>query len=78
MAVTVRKRKARRRSNPLGRGRYVDYLNIPLLQNFINEEGKILPRRLTGVTAVQQRRIAKAIKYARHLALLPFLGYDLK
>ncbi|MCS7176948.1 MAG: 30S ribosomal protein S18 [Candidatus Kapabacteria bacterium] len=78
MAVTVRKRKARRRPNPLGRSRYVDYLNIALLQNFINEEGKILPRRLTGVTAVQQRRIAKAIKYARHLALLPFVGYDLK
>lgn len=78
MAVTLRKRKARKRPNPLGESRYVDYLNIQLLQNFINEEGKILPRRITGVTAVQQRRIAKAIKYARHLALLPFVGYDLK
>jgi small subunit ribosomal protein S18 len=78
MAVTVRKRRGRRRPNPLGESRFVDYLNLPLLQNFINEEGKILPRRLTGVSAVQQRRIAKAIKYARHLALLPFVGYDLK
>ncbi len=78
MAVTVRKHKGRKRPNPLGENRYVDYLNIPLLQHFINEEGKILPRRITGVTAVQQRRIAKAIKYARLLALLPFVGYDLK
>lgn len=78
MAVTVRKHRARKRPNPLGKSRYVDYLNLPLLQHFINEEGKILPRRLTGVSAVQQRRIAKAIKYARHLALLPFVGYDFK
>ncbi|MDT7924838.1 MAG: 30S ribosomal protein S18 [Chlorobiota bacterium] len=78
MAVTVRKRKRRKRPNPLGDSRWVDYLNVPLLQQFINESGKILPRRLTGVTAVQQRRIAKAIKYARHLALLPFVAYDLK
>ncbi len=78
MAVTVRKRRIRHRPNPLGTSRFVDYLNLSLLQNFINEEGKILPRRLTGVSAVQQRRIAKAIKYARHLALLPFVGYDLK
>ncbi len=78
MAVTIRKQRGRKRPNPLGKSRYVDYLNLPLLQHFINEEGKILPRRLTGVSAVQQRRIAKAIKYARHLALLPFVGYDLK
>ncbi|MCS6966417.1 MAG: 30S ribosomal protein S18 [Candidatus Kapabacteria bacterium] len=78
MAVTVRKRKGRKRPNLLGNSRYVDYLNLSLLQNFINEEGKILPRRITGVSAVQQRRIAKAIKYARHLALLPFVGHDFK
>lgn len=54
-----------------------DYLDYKFLEKFINDQGKVLPRRLTGVTAKQQRQIARAIKYARHLALLPFVGMDI-
>lgn len=51
----------------------VDYKEIPLLRRFINERGKMLPSRQTGNTAKQQRMIARAIRRARELALLPFV-----
>ncbi len=54
---------------------YIDYKDVKLLQSFIAENGKIMPRRLTGVTAQQQRKLAEAIKRARNLALLPFTKY---
>ena len=50
----------------------VDYRDPKLLRSFLSETGKILPRRITGNTAKQQREIATAIKRARHLALLPY------
>ncbi|MBO9309156.1 MAG: 30S ribosomal protein S18 [Chloroflexi bacterium] len=50
------------------------YKNVELLQRYLSEEGKIRPRRQTGLCARDQRRLAKAIKRARHLALLPFVG----
>ena len=52
----------------------IDYKDIDLLKLFITEQGKILPRRVTGITVQQQRRIAKAIKRARILSLLPFVA----
>ena len=52
----------------------VDYKDIDTLTKFITERGKILPRRITGVSAYFQRRLAKAIKRARHVALLPFVA----
>ena len=52
----------------------IDYKNIDLLKLFITEQGKILPRRATGVTAQQQKKITKAIKRARILSLIPFIG----
>jgi small subunit ribosomal protein S18 len=52
---------------------YVDYKDTEFLQQFINNQGKILPRRVTGVSARVQRQITQAIKRARHLALLPFV-----
>jgi len=52
----------------------IDYKNLELLTRFINEAGKIRPRRQTGTCARHQREVAKAIKNARHLALLPFAG----
>lgn len=51
----------------------VDFKDVDLLKRFISERGKILPRRATGATAKQQRKIAIAIKRARHMALLPFV-----
>jgi len=58
--------------------KYVDYKNPTFLVKFINMQGKILPRCITGTSLKYQRRIAKAVKRARHLAILPFLGDDLK
>ena len=54
----------------------IDYKDIDLLKRFITERGKILPRRQTGNTAKQQRTIARAIKRAREMALLPFVAID--
>jgi small subunit ribosomal protein S18 len=54
---------------------YIDYKDVKLLQSFIAENGKIMPRRLTGVTAWQQRKLSEAIKRARNLALLPYVKY---
>nr|YP_009313301.1 Ribosomal protein S18 [Dichotomaria marginata]SCW21555.1 Ribosomal protein S18 [Dichotomaria marginata] len=53
-----------------------DYKDIDLLRKFISEQGKILPRRSTGLTSKQQKKLTKAIKQARNLALLPFLNKD--
>lgn len=52
---------------------YVDYKDTEFLQQFINNQGKILPRRVTNVPARVQRQITRAVKRARHLALLPFV-----
>ena len=52
----------------------IDYKQVDLLRKFITEEGKIRPRRQTGTCAKHQREVAIAIKRARHLALLPFIG----
>lgn len=54
---------------------YIDYKDVKLLQAFIAENGKILPRRLTGVSAWQQRKLTEAIKRARNIALLPYTKY---
>jgi len=58
---------------PIGTNQKIDYKDIDLLKLFITEQGKILPRRATGVTVQQQRQIAKAIKRARILSLLPYV-----
>ena len=52
----------------------VDYKDVDLLKKFITERGKILPRRLTGLTARQQRDLTNAVKRARIVALLPFVN----
>jgi small subunit ribosomal protein S18 len=53
---------------------YIDYKNEKRLARFINEQGKIIPRRITGTCARHQRQLQIAIKRARHLALLPFVN----
>ena len=52
----------------------IDYKDTNTLTKFITERGKILPRRITGVSAYHQKRLAMAIKRARHMALLPFVA----
>ena len=58
----------------IGLNQQIDYKDIDLLKLFITEQGKILPRRATGITVQQQRKIAKAIKRARTVSLLPFVA----
>jgi len=58
--------------------KYIDYKDANFLLKLCNEQGKILPRRLTGTTLKNQRKVAQAIKKARHLALMPFVGDMLK
>ena len=53
--------------------KYIDYKDPEFLKKFLNEQGKILPRRLTGTSLKYQRRVAQAVKRARQLALLPFV-----
>ncbi len=53
---------------------YIDWKDIDYLKRFVPERGKIMPRRISGVSAKDQRRLARAIKRARAIALLPFVG----
>lgn len=55
---------------------HIDYKDINTLVQFITERGKIIPRRITGVSAFYQRQLAQAIKRARHMALLPFVATE--
>ena len=50
----------------------IDYKDVKLLQRFISERGKIVPRRITAVSSKKQRELSQAIKRARNVALLPF------
>ncbi len=58
--------------------KYIDYKDADFLIKLVNEQGKILPRRLTGTSLKYQRKVAQAIKRARHLALMPYVGDLLK
>ncbi len=58
--------------------KYIDYKNADFLMKFVNEQGKLLPRRITGTSLKYQRKVAQAVKRARHLAILPFVGDQLK
>ncbi|GAB4198281.1 MAG: 30S ribosomal protein S18 [Thermoflexibacter sp.] len=73
--VEQRKKYCRFRKNGI---KYIDYKDPNFLLKFINEQGKILPRRLTGTSAKYQRKVAQAVKKARHLALLPYVADNLK
>nr|YP_009369839.1 30S ribosomal protein S18 [Boldia erythrosiphon]ARO90527.1 30S ribosomal protein S18 [Boldia erythrosiphon] len=67
---------SRKKNSPLSPSDIIDYKDIDLLRKFINEQGKILPRRSTYLTTRQQKKITKAIKRARILSLLPFVNKD--
>ena len=58
--------------------KYIDYKDPVFLLKFVNEQGKILPRRLTGTSLKYKRKVAQAVKRARHIALLPYVTDSLK
>jgi len=58
--------------------KYVDYKDADWLLRFVNEQGKLLPRRLTGTSLKYQRKVSVAVKRARHLALMPYVADLLK
>ncbi len=66
----------RKRLSPIKPGDPIDYKDAELLRKFVTERGKILPRRITGLTARQQRQVTTAIKQARQLALMPYVNNE--
>jgi len=58
--------------------KYIDYKDADFLLKLVNEQGKILPRRITGTSLKYQRKVSQAVKRARHLAILPYAGDSLK
>jgi small subunit ribosomal protein S18 len=58
--------------------KYIDYKDANFLLKFVNEQGKILPRRITGTSLKFQRKVAQAVKRARHIALMPYVADSLK
>lgn len=70
-SVEIKKKKyCRFKKNGI---KYVDYKDPEFLKKFLNEQGKILPRRITGTSLKYQRKVGQAVKRARQVALLPFV-----
>ena len=76
IAVETKKKKYCRFRK--SRIKYIDYKDADFLLKFVNEQGKILPRRITGTSTKYQKKVAQAVKRARHLALMPYVGDMLK
>ncbi|MGB3767952.1 MAG: 30S ribosomal protein S18 [Leptolyngbya foveolarum] len=66
----------RRRVSPIQPDEKIDYKDVDMLRKFVTERGKILPRRITGLTTKQQHDLTRAIKRARIVALLPYVNED--
>jgi small subunit ribosomal protein S18 len=66
----------RKRLSPIPPSQPIDYKDVELLHKFITERGKMLPRRITSLTARQQRDLTRAVKQARLVALLPFINVE--
>ncbi len=76
IAVDTKKKKyCRFKKNGI---KYIDYKDEEFLMKFINEQGKLLPRRITGTSTKYQKKVSQAVKRARHLALLPYVADLLK
>lgn len=76
IAVDTKKKKyCRFKKNRI---KYIDYKDASFLLRFVNEQGKLLPRRITGTSTKYQRKVAQAVKRARHLALMPYVADLLK
>ncbi|MCL1785780.1 MAG: 30S ribosomal protein S18 [Alphaproteobacteria bacterium] len=74
--MAVRAAIYRKKSNPL-KGKDIDYKNKKMLEGYITERGKIIPSRISGVSQKDQRKLAQAIKRARHIGLIPFVRNNL-
>lgn len=75
-AVDINKKKyCRFKKNRI---KYIDYKDANFLTKFVNEQGKLLPRRLTGTSLKYQRKVSQAVSRARHLALMPYVTDLLK
>ncbi|MCX5525654.1 MULTISPECIES: 30S ribosomal protein S18 [Streptomyces] len=74
MPRKTERKPVKNRPNPLDQAgiTYIDYKDTALLRRFISDRGKIRSRRVTGVSAQQQRRLARAVRNAREMALLPY------
>ncbi len=66
----------RKRLSPISPKQPIDYKDLELLRKFLSERGKLLPRRITGLTSQQQRDLTTAVKQARQIALLPFVNAE--
>jgi len=76
IAVDTKKKKYCRFKK--SRIKYIDYKDADFLLRFVNEQGKLLPRRITGTSTKYQKKVAQAVKRARHLSLMPYVGDLLK
>lgn len=78
---TAKKNIQQKKRDPFkerGVDKFIDFQDVRLLTRFLNEQGKLLPARITGAPAKMQRKLTKAIKRARHLALIPFVSEGTK
>ena len=80
LQMQTAKNKNRKKIDPLKQRNitFIDFRDTRLLSRFVNEQGKILPSRITGVSSKMQRQITLAIKRARHLALMPFVSEEFR
>jgi small subunit ribosomal protein S18 len=81
LQMQARQQQTRRKKiDPLkSRGiKYIDFKDVKLLSRFVNEQGKILPSRITGISSKMQRELTTAIKRARHLGLMPFVSEEFR
>ena len=74
LSILIHDKKRKRCPFTAAGVREIDYKDIDTLLKFITERGKILPRRITGVSAYHQKKLTAAVKQARHVALLPFVA----
>ncbi|MDO8897267.1 MAG: 30S ribosomal protein S18 [Bacteroidales bacterium] len=76
IAVDTKKKKyCRFKKNRI---KFIDYKDADFLLKFVNEQGKLLPRRITGTSTKYQKKVAQAVKRARHLSLMPYVADLLK
>lgn len=77
---TAKQQPRRKKTDPLKtRGiNYIDFKDVKLLSRFCNEQGKILPSRITGISSKMQRQLTVAIKRARHLGLMPYISDEFR